>query len=283
MESVESDDEDEEPFVFNPDDPMEEEEEAPFSFPPLEGEEEEENPQDIPPQRPVRPGDEFLLPGEEGYVEPETDRSRATRRRREEEDYYEDEYGEGNVDMIRLRRATDVQEFLDDPRVIDEDDEADEHVAGMILPKVDLTDTNVYYRELFRVCRTMGNETTRLLKQLLVQGIPLSPPERTLCMAWIKYWSSYAVENHYRVLGKILSIPTGEKGAMEKLSGTMCVLGEVWRLKLIVNHHRLHELKNFKISDKPFLIKWLVEAPGWRERDTKSFFFFLPNAFRGST
>jgi hypothetical protein len=70
------------------------------------------------------------------------------------------------------------------------------------------------------------------------------------------------VEHHYEVLGKIISIPTGPNGQMEKLSGSMCIMAELWRMKLILNHHRLDQLCKWTIGSSPFLVKWLVETPG---------------------
>jgi hypothetical protein len=147
--------------------------------------------------------DPLAMPGEPGYAEPsETLTQRRKRLIDEEEAFYEDEYGDANPEIVRLRH-TDVSDFFDDPRIIDEDDEPEEHVHGMVLPTVDLTDTNLFYRELFRVICAMGTELTRLLTQLLVSKSPLTPPDRNRCNAWHKYWTSYLIEYHYIVLGKV--------------------------------------------------------------------------------
>ena len=205
--------------------------------------------------------DPLAMPGEPGYEEPsETLSQRRKRMIREEEAYYEDEYGDANPEMVRCRH-TDVSDFFEDPRIIDEEDEPEEHVHGMILPTMDLTDTNLYYRELFRVICAMGTELTRLLTQLLVSKTPITPPDRNRCNAWVKYWTSYLIEHHYDILGKVISIPTGPNGEAEKISGSMCIMGELWRMKLILNHHRIDQIRGWKISASPFLLKWLVEIP----------------------
>ncbi len=196
----------------------------------------------------------------------ESDTQRRKRRQREEEEYYEDEYGEGNPDMYGLRQTTEIpKEFFqdgDDARFIDDDVEPEEHEAGMILPLVDLSDIDIYYRELLRVVCRMGTETTRLLQQLLIEKKPLDQDDRRRCKIWIKYWTSYVVEHHYQILGKIIKIPTGPNGESESISGSMCIMCEVWRLKLIINHYRLDNLYSWKVADSPFLMEWLVETPG---------------------
>jgi hypothetical protein len=202
-------------------------------------------------------GDPLAIPGEPGYIEPrETLTARRKRLVEEEEAFYEDEYGPADPEIVRLRH-TDTLDFFDDPRFIDEEDEPEEHVHGMVLPHVDLSDIHIYHRELFRVIRAMGTELTRLLTQLLVSKQPLTPPDRNRCNAWVKYWTSYLVENHYEVLGKVIGIPSGPNGAMEKISGSMCIMAEVWRMKLILNHHRLDQVRAWKISDSAFLMEWL--------------------------
>lgn len=178
--------------------------------------------------------------------------------------YYLDEYGDGNPDLIRLRQtgidADDL--FGDEQRLIDEDIEEEEHVAGMILPKIVLDDEDVYYRELTRVLCAMGKETTRLLEKLLVEKGKLTHLEKEKAKSWIKYWTIYMVENYYTILGKIVQIPTGPNGDAEYFSGALGVMGELWRIKLIVNFEQIGEMRHWKISDSEFLMRWLVETPG---------------------
>lgn len=198
-------------------------------------------------------------------AEPEEQPRRGRRRPREDDDeegQYR-EYEDREVDVMKLQRSHDVQALLDEHFFEDDDNnEPEEHVAGMILPHAELSDLRVYYRELFRVTCRMGTETTRLLKQIIVDKIPLSDDDRALCNAWVKYWTSYMVENHYTILGKLLVLPTGPGGASQKCSGTMAIIVELWRLKVILNHHRLGELRTWKIRDSPFLVKWLLDTPG---------------------
>jgi hypothetical protein len=37
---------------------------------------------------------------------------------------------------------------------------------------------------------------------------------------------------------------------------------EIWRLKLVLNYHKLPQLRNYKIGDSEFLRTWLVDTPG---------------------
>jgi hypothetical protein len=129
--------------------------------------------------------DELALPGEPGYIEREAPADRRKRLQHEEEAYYADEYGVSKPDIVRLHHTETANFFGDDPRFIDEDDEPEEHIHGMVLPTVDLSDKQLYYRELMRVLCNMGTELTRLLTQLLVSKKPLTPPDRNRCNAWV--------------------------------------------------------------------------------------------------
>jgi len=191
--------------------------------------------------------------------------SHRRRRAREQDEYYQDEYGDGDVDVIRLRDTVlGPDPFGENDRLIDEDDEEEEYVAGMILPKVVLDDEDIYMRELCRVLCAMGNETTRLLNKILVDKGSITVEEERNCRAWIKYWTIYYVENYYTILGKIIPLPTGRNGEKESFSGGMCVRAEIWRLKLIVNFNMLPNMRTWKISDSEFLVKWLIDTPGVR-------------------
>ncbi len=173
----------------------------------------------------------------------------------------EDSDDEVDIASIRLQH-TQVEDFFDDERHIDEDDEPEEHAAGMILPSIVLTHEEVYFRSFYQVICAMGTETTRLLNQLLVEKKPLTSPDRARCNAWVKYWTAYMVENHYTILGRVMVLPLGEGGAVERISGTSCMMWELFRLKLILSHHMLHQLRDWKIRDSPFLVQWLLETPG---------------------
>jgi len=94
------------------------------------------------------------------------------------------------------------------------------------------------------------------------EGKELTETERYHCGVWVNYWTSYLVENHYVILGNVISTPTGPDGAMEKMSGSVAMTIEIWRLKLVLNYHRLRELSSYCISDSPFLVQWLLETPG---------------------
>jgi|WetSurMetagenome_2_1015567.scaffolds.fasta_scaffold00074_59 hypothetical protein len=49
---------------------------------------------------------------------------------------------------------------------------------------------------------------------------------------------------------------------MERITGTSALLAEIWRLTLVLNYEKMGELRNFKISDSPFLVEWLLDLPG---------------------
>ena len=132
----------------------------------------------------------------------------------------------------------------------------------MILPNMELTHKEVYFRSLYQVICAMGTETTRLLRQLLVEKTPLSQEDRTRCMAWVKYWTAYVVENHYTVLGRVESLPIGKDRATERISGTACMMWELFRLKLILSHHLLSGMRTWCIKSSPFLVQWLIDTPG---------------------
>lgn len=152
--------------------------------------------------------------------------------------------------------------FGDEERVLEDEPEPEEHVGGMVLPKVELADIDVYNRELWRVISRMGAETTRLLVHVVQQGGELSGLERYQCGVWVKYWTSYVVENHYAVLGTVITTPTGPGGLPEKMSATAAMTIEIWRLKLILAYPRLSELRNYCIADSDFLRRWLIDTPG---------------------
>jgi hypothetical protein len=38
-------------------------------------------------------------------------------------------------------------------------------------------------------------------------------------------------------------------------------MGELWRMKLVLNHHRIDQIRGWKMSDSAFLVKWLVTVP----------------------
>ena len=132
----------------------------------------------------------------------------------------------------------------------------------MILPKMVTDDPDLYFKTLFTVIVNMGHETTRLLRQILVSKQPLTPPDRTKCNAWVKYWTAYVVAHHYTTLGKIMSLPIGPNNTVVRVSATACMMWELWRLKLILSYHLLPQLKTWKIKDSPFLVKWLIDTPG---------------------
>jgi len=104
------------------------------------------------------------------------------------DDYWEDEMAEGDLHRLqlfnlkRLRPEGDGDEDSGsrgsedsdgDEYVIAEDPTPEEHAGGMILPMVELSDVDLYYRELFHAIRRMGIETTRLLVavvQVIIRG-----------------------------------------------------------------------------------------------------------------
>ena len=128
----------------------------------------------------------------------------------------------------------------------------------------------------------MGKETTRLLrikmilepqrKKAELEGTPfiqegdeataLTPEDISNCKAWEKYWTSYVVENHYTVLGKILRIPIGPNGAEETITPTACLMWEIWRIKIILNHDDINNYRTWKIRDSEFLCERLINTPG---------------------
>ena len=230
----------------------EEEDEEPYVYPNMEGEIEEDAAQ-LNEEPPVPPQGHRRLRDEPDVADA---------------DYWRDEYGEGDIDRLRLRHTA-----LDNPASGEEDEDeeeeeddpvlqSEEHAGGMVLPRVELSDPDLYYRELYRVLTRMGEETTRLIKTVMIEGQPLKDVERYHCNVWIKYWTSYMVEYQYAVLGHIGSTPTGAEGKQEKMSGAAALMIELLRLKLIVNFHCLDQLKDWRISTSPFLVTWLVESPG---------------------
>ncbi len=139
----------------------------------------------------------------------------------------------------------------------------EEEAAGMVLPRMGTGALEeVFLRDLWRVIAMMGTKTKKLLRSILVKHHSLTAPKRKRCEAWIKYWTAYMVEYHYGMVGEVKSIPTGPNGEAQKISGTMGIMMELWRIKLIMNHHRLRQLVRWKISDSQFLVKWLFEMPG---------------------
>ncbi len=181
--------------------------------------------------------------------------------------YWNDEYGEGDVRMLRTRMgpvhggrrrprdedddssaaaAADDYGIQEVGRFIDDDPDEDDEVAeaeGMLLPSISTAGTPAYQRELWRALCRMGAETTRLLIMVVNEGQVLSLEEQRRCKVWIKYWTSYMVEHHHQVLGRVISTPTGPDGAVERMTGTAAMMCELWRLRMILNYHRLSELK----------------------------------------
>lgn len=100
--------------------------------------------------------------------------------------------------------------------------------------------------------------------QVIVHKQQLSPTERHNLQTWSTYFHSYLVEHYYDILGSVEETPTGPGGAKEQTTGAMCLSVEIWRMKLLLNYHRLASLKDWKIRDSPFLVEWLLETPGVR-------------------
>jgi hypothetical protein len=172
----------------------------------------------------------------------------------------------------RLRFTELPETYLDEARIIDvdaEDDPGDggDSYAGMKLPKVivrSIEERNIYFRQFIRTMCRCGDETYRLLEKVIVHKQQLSPTERHNLQTWSTYFHSYLVEHYYDILGSVEETPTGPGGAKEQTTGAMCLSVEIWRMKLLLNYHRLVSLKNWKIRDSPFLIEWLIETPGVR-------------------
>jgi hypothetical protein len=197
------------------------------------------------------------------------------RRRQREQDAFEEqedevvrradvrqEHGEDDDDDDGGGGGNDVHQFY-----VDEEDflhgyEDEEHDAGMVLPNVELTNSKVYYRELFRVIVDCANANTAFLNKILKEGYQLTSEELHTLRVRIKYWTIYLVENYYHVLGNIVTIPSGPNGEAEMFSGAIGVLPEIWRMKLLVHHAILPDLQSWKLSDSEFLRTWFLETPG---------------------
>lgn len=194
------------------------------------------------------------------------------RRRRQRDDNEEEEDEEVARADVRQSAAREDDTVLHPPSdihqfYVDEEDfldgyEDEEHEAGAVLPNVILADANMYYRELLRVVVGAANENTALLEKVLHQGYQLSADELHRLNVRIKYWTVYLVENYYQVLGHIVLTPTGPGGESEQSSGSIFILPEIWRMKLLVNHARLQDLQAWKLSDSEFLREWFLDAPG---------------------
>lgn len=198
------------------------------------------------------------------------------RRPRDEDEYWGDEYGDGDEEMIRRLRP--VQNGAAMGLVDDDDDEDDEDGAGrfsdeggdederesegMVLPRLGDGSWNLYMLEFWRVLCRMGIETTSLIGRVVRDGQQLGAEERHKIAVWIKYWTGYMIEFHYHGLGQVISTPTGPGGEMERISGTSAMMCEIWRLTLVLNYSRMGELRNYRISDSAFLTRWLLELPG---------------------
>ena len=161
----------------------------------------------------------------------------------------------------------DFYEFMadqgvDSTRIIDTSAESEEEAAGMILPRIILDDMDLYRKTLYHVICRMGNKTTKWLRQILIKKQPLSDKQRKKGETWVKYWSSYVVENHYSVLGETLQLPIGPNGAKKKVSATSSMMWEILRLKLLLRYRDIHSMLNFKIRDSAFLTEWLLDSPG---------------------
>jgi hypothetical protein len=199
----------------------------------------------------------------------------------DEDAYWEDEYGEGDATVIRLRPvptgAADPIDQDDDDDDDDGDDAAgrfdddsederdveERESAGMVLPRFGSgVSRTVFTRELWRTICRMGTETTGLIKRVVREGQPLTADERHRIEVWIKYWTGYVVEFHFHGLGEVISTPTGPGGEMERISGTSVMMCELWRLKLVLNFSRLGQFRAYRICDSPFLVKWLLDSPG---------------------
>lgn len=219
--------------------------------------------------------------------DPELDgQPRGVRRPREEpvpgadEDaYWQDEYGDGDANMVRLRPMPqgaamavgneDDDDWDSDERAgrfsDDEEEEGDEDERaseGMILPRLNPKSWNLYMLEFWRVLCRMGTETTSLITRVVREGQKLSPEERHRISVWIKYWTGYMIEFHYHGLGQVISTPTGPGGEMERISGTSAMMCEIWRLTLVLNYENMGKLRDYKISDSPFLVEWLLDSSG---------------------
>lgn len=222
---------------------------------------------DDPDSYPRRPQD---IEDEEELADPRAAEVRREKRRRAKalRDYFEDEYGDADPSMVYLLENEEINDILfsDPTRILDlegeDSDEDEQESAGMILPNLVLADKAVYYRELFRVLCHMGNETTRLLKKILVAGERLTDMEKHRCSVWIRYWTAYLVEHYHDILDQVISMPTGPDGATEKICPSACLIAEIWRNKLIISYETLGQYSNWKISDSEFLVKWLLETPG---------------------
>lgn len=193
------------------------------------------------------------------------------RRRREREEDEEEEPAVTRADVRQSAAAaredgdgtpSDVHQFYVDEEDFLDGYEDEEHEAGAVLPNVILADANLYYRELLRVVVGAANENTALLEKVLHQGHVLTAEELHRLNVRIKYWTVYLVENYYQVLGHIVLTPTGQGGESEQSSGSIFILPEIWRMKLLVNHARLPDLQAWKLSDSEFLREWFLDAPG---------------------
>jgi len=189
----------------------------------------------------------------------------------QEDAYWEDEDGEGDPEMVRRPQVQGMTLVVDEDddsgeglagRFSEEEDEDEKASEGMILPKLGSMPWNAFMLEFWRVLCRMGNETTALLGRVVRDGQQLTVEERQRIAVWIKYWTGYMIEFHYHGLGKVISTPTGPGGEMERFSGTSAMMGEIWRLTLVLNYGKLRELRDYRIIDSEFLVKWLLDLPG---------------------
>jgi|WetSurMetagenome_2_1015567.scaffolds.fasta_scaffold00074_58 hypothetical protein len=134
---------------------------------------------------------------------------------RDEDAYWQDEYGEGDPSMVRVHPvpggAADMAMAHDDDdsdgagRFTEEssDDEDERASGGMVLPRLNQKSWDLYMLEFWRVVCAMGLETTALITRVVREGQKLREEERHRISVWIKYWTSYMVEFHYHGLGKV--------------------------------------------------------------------------------
>jgi len=197
----------------------------------------------------------------------------------DEDAYWRDEEGDGDHDMIRRRVAPGMALMDDDDdddddgeglagRFDDDDEDAgvdeDERASeGMILPRPGSgASKNLFMLEFWRVLCRMGTETTSLIGRIVRDGQTLPYEDKHRIVVWIKYWTGYMIEFHYHGLGEVIATPTGPGGEMERISGTSALMCEIWRLTLVLNFENLGKMRDYKICDSPFLVKWLLDLPG---------------------
>jgi hypothetical protein len=180
----------------------------------------------------------------------------------EEEEEEEDAQPAGGMHLVD-DEDDDEEEGLAGRFSEDDDEDEDEKASvGMLLPRLGTVSPTLYWREFWRTMCRMGTETTALLVRVVREGKQLTPDETHRIAVWIKYWTGYMVEFHYHGLGQVIATPTGPGGEMERMSGTSAIMCELWRLTLVLSYAKLGKLKDYRICDSPFLVKWLLDTPG---------------------